>query len=651
MTAFLLSIKGLYLYDLINFQQFMETTQTFLQYIRKKSSNRAITALEIRECEATGPNSFISWVDDKQESYDVSIQWNKNGVITQLNCDCGKAPHCNHIAALGIHLWKEGYLIDKKVPANNNSALSDEELEEDTLETSTQKTSKSIASSNKKEKEPAVSRKKKKADGPEMELLNSIDEDRLRQWVASQFKSTPALKLNFMHQFDLGQNNLDPERLTERTEEAVRSVIKKRKKASAHEIGQIVDLWKKIHQPLVQDFSQNLLDKQLFDGFYKVGITITEYLLSIKTTSKKLDSYFAGFLQQSVRLMVYQPIEFMVKWEKRGITWQQYQLVLEQLIQQLHQFHPDDNADGRVDEWIEFILTIQRNTFKRERRNFIDSEEVKIQLIDLLVKRKRLDDLRTSLFPYTYQNKYNIYLIRQLIQQGDYEKACFYCIGEIEKNKVPQFNIPYQNLLYEVADLSGNMDFILTMLMEQVETQFNYQAFLKVLVAYELKDLDIWLKSIVKKTETIWNRNEEAELIHITGLIHLQQYEKAIAFLGKGTREGLIIKFGKQLSQFNHNLFLETILSKPLSDDFVSGHFLYNHINPDVQNDLSSDENDNHYKKYRPEKILTDFIQNLALEKMSKKEFKQLIQNCLEKYSKPNRRNQTLLLCQLFINY
>jgi len=636
----------------------METTQTFLQYLRKKASNRTITSLEIRECEETEPNTFICWVDDKIHSYDVCIQWNKTGKITQLSCDCGKAPHCNHIAALGIHLWKEGYLVDKGIVANNSNGNDtsgsnplEEELEADGRGTSAQKTSKQLASSNKKEKESAVSRKNKKAVEPEIALLNSIDEDRLRQWVAAQFKSTPALKLNFMHQFDLNQNNLDPDRLTEKTEEAVLSVIKKRKKASTQEVGQIVDLWKKIHQPLVQDFSQNLLDKQLFEGFYKVASKMNDYLISIQTKSKKLESYFNSFLEQSVRLMVYQPIEFMIKWEKRGVTFHQYQLVLELLIQQLHQFQPDDNANGRVDEWIEFILTIERNQYKRERKNFIESEKVKIQLIDLLVKRKRLDDLRTSLFPYTYQNQYNIYLIRQLIQQGDYEKACFYCIGEIEKNKLPQFNIPYQNLLYEVADLSGNMDFILTMLMEQVETEYNYQAFLKVLVAYEPKDLDVWLKSIVKKTESIWRHYEEAELIHITGLVHLQEYEKAIAFLGKATREGLIIKFGKQLSQFNPTLFLETILSKPLSDAFLFGHYTFHHINPDEERYQNLEENFELYASYRPDEVLRDFIQQLALEKMSKIEFKQMINDSLEKYRKSNRRAEKKVLSQLFINF
>ena len=62
-------------------------------------------ATKVRECDEVDKNSFVAYVDDGTESYDVSIKIGKGKVVEKHDCDCGgTAPFCKHKLALLQHI-------------------------------------------------------------------------------------------------------------------------------------------------------------------------------------------------------------------------------------------------------------------------------------------------------------------------------------------------------------------------------------------------------------------------------------------------------------------------------------------------------------------------------------------------------------------
>src|SRR5690606_40390691 len=76
-----------------------------IKKINEQDSKR-IRQFEVRELEAEKANCYTAFVDDGSESYDVSIQLNKQDVVAH-GCDCGSDElFCLHQKAVAVALTK-----------------------------------------------------------------------------------------------------------------------------------------------------------------------------------------------------------------------------------------------------------------------------------------------------------------------------------------------------------------------------------------------------------------------------------------------------------------------------------------------------------------------------------------------------------------
>jgi hypothetical protein len=72
------------------------------QQSRKSETN--ISRCTVRECDETEQGKFIAYVDEKNDSYDVSINLDAENNLTAYSCDCGSEKICNHVQALLNHV-------------------------------------------------------------------------------------------------------------------------------------------------------------------------------------------------------------------------------------------------------------------------------------------------------------------------------------------------------------------------------------------------------------------------------------------------------------------------------------------------------------------------------------------------------------------
>ena len=162
----------------------------------------------VRECDETEKGTFIAYVDEGEETYDVSLTLRKE-LLVASSCDCKKAKMCEHKAALLLYI------------ANP------------------QPKSKGIV-------------KAKKQD-PLLTLLNDTDPDVLKQWFGELMLNNKDIRLAFELQF-AQSSSLSVADIIEKTKSALKTVVKNKKNVDVNQLKKIIDLWLKIHEPIVQEY-------------------------------------------------------------------------------------------------------------------------------------------------------------------------------------------------------------------------------------------------------------------------------------------------------------------------------------------------------------------------------------------------------------
>src|SRR5271156_4676146 len=59
---------------------------------------------KVRECDETEKGHFVAYVDDGNESFDVSLTIKAGNEITHHTCECNSGVFCRHKAALIAHI-------------------------------------------------------------------------------------------------------------------------------------------------------------------------------------------------------------------------------------------------------------------------------------------------------------------------------------------------------------------------------------------------------------------------------------------------------------------------------------------------------------------------------------------------------------------
>src|SRR5581483_9954836 len=113
----------------------------------------------VRECDEDTKGHFQAYVDEREDSFDVSIIINSEGEITGHNCDCkGRINFCRHKVALLLFLENGNKSAAQKIKST------------------------------------------KKVPAFEI-LLEDMDTQKLKDWVRSLLAKNKELELAFVHQF------------------------------------------------------------------------------------------------------------------------------------------------------------------------------------------------------------------------------------------------------------------------------------------------------------------------------------------------------------------------------------------------------------------------------------------------------------------
>ncbi len=349
------------------------------------SLKRKAEKCAVRECDETEKGTFIAYVDEGDETFDVSLTFKKDTLIAST-CDCKKSKMCEHKAALLLFI------------------------------------------SNPQVKKPN-SVKTKKQD-PLLALLNDTDSDVLKQWFGQLMLNNKDIRLAFELQFAQAAS-LSIEEIGERTRAALKTVVKNKKNVDVNQLKKIIDLWMKIHEPVVSEYYQAVFNKESFERFHHALKTCSLEQERITTLSNKIPMYISDLVMRALEHI--HQLQQEEQWQQAislifdGMKSSTHFLKMSylELLKNLYQVSHKERKEilirqlmGRYHE-IESIHPY----YKKEVGEFFLT----------MVRENNLTKEYSGLFQsIDFAYSYNMLLVDMLLELKEYGRAEKICINEIK---------------------------------------------------------------------------------------------------------------------------------------------------------------------------------------------------------------------------
>lgn len=359
----------------------------------------------VRECEEIARGQFSAFVDDGKESYDVGIQLDDIGnSIIQYSCDCSdNTTLCAHVLAV-LQFMNRG---EKSTAASTT-----------------------------------LKKLRKKKLSPTEELLDTIDNNKLRTWILEELNVNKELNLKFFNQFSSSPNKISAEEIKNQGAACIQAIIGKKKYIEPVQLKALFEVW------------QKYLDAQMPAIFNEIGnesgVAMVEAIFDFyKLVDRKLSKASSRVATQ-VNKFVDKLSAFLQTCDTEKIT-----SFLHQFLIRLKQ----------SDKGLNIVLTLIYKTtpaFSKEELTSLVSLYLNNVAVHVLTETELLtllqyivqQDLFRALFnslPYPlYFNDYNLALLHQLELIGENDLAIELCEKSISGNYHEIYNIPYYKILVNV---------------------------------------------------------------------------------------------------------------------------------------------------------------------------------------------------------
>ncbi|WP_313373508.1 hypothetical protein [Chishuiella sp.] len=372
--------------------------------------------LPIRELEEIKKNHFIAFVDDGNESYDVSI-FIRNNIIIEHNCDCNKnSDFCLHQLAV------------------MNEIVGNKKLSSSTTKGKRQK-------------------KVNETDA----LIQQIDADDLKNWLSNYLKTNKETERHFLLDFSKKEIQFTVDEVENIITDSIKSVIgNKRGKVAISEVKKIIDLLEKSLSPIVDYIEQNILSTEIVLPItLKICDLLLEFHYKSKTTSVRIENFIKNVIDKYAFFV--NKIEVEEQWKKISLKhWENVFIDAGNYISINHinlcfEIYLISSID-RKKIIAEYVLNKLKSIEKNELKY---NQYLNVNLLTVLIENNLLKETIDYFTPIYYNNEYNEKLLNAL-KIIDEEKTISYCKKIIEYNRNEKYNLPSYKILLEIYEKQNN---------------------------------------------------------------------------------------------------------------------------------------------------------------------------------------------------
>ena len=473
----------------------------------------------VRECDEIRPGHFESYVDELEQSFDVSITFDKT-IIAAHQCDClDSAPICQHKAALLSDIAK-----------GNNKVL------------------------------PKIT-KAKKVD-PILKALEDADPQSLREWIFKVTKKNKDLGLAFLHEFSEKQLGYTPEEIKATTNDAVKAVINKRIKADANEVKKIVELWTGLHRSIIDGYLAEPGNEKHFFQLHTIIETCSFYEERLCTSSKRIGSYLTKILDE---------VSSVISIIRDQQAWQK---CLGYFVAEI--FRPDFGFRKR---YLDVIVSLFNSSAPERKTDLVDAmvklyenkKSAPVQdrndfaqsLLRLVTAIHAFPTYKHLFLPIRHALSYNIKLIDLMLAEGDLESAERYCIGQINENTREDFDFEYLSRLRNIYKTTGQDEKlvgVVKQLLLHLPDFLDYQF----VTLHQSADTEFkrWRSRVLANARQMAYFDRDAADFSLAIMNMEKNYKGLIEYIDDNVNYRQILPYAKVLTAVHPQSFLDRMVSK-----------------------------------------------------------------------------------------
>lgn len=473
----------------------------------------------VRECDEIEKGHFQAYVDEDDNSFDVSLTINSNGEITEHVCECSsKTNFCRHKTALLLLMVK----------GKKSKGLKKINRKVNVFET----------------------------------LVDEADPEKLKSWVKDTLIRNKDLELAFMHQFSGQQKTYTPAYIKQVTIDAVKAVVKSRTKLEVGEIKKIVDLWAELHAIFIIQYINHVTNEKAFLNFNALVEACEDAQMKIITTSNKVGKYLEAVLLKAV-----EPLHNLLDedaWNHstgffiNRIYKNTSTIRIPYLILLINIFDVSN-----IDRKKRLAGTLAKQYAAAKLQSFYNAE-VYTDVIFRLVKTSDLfEDFYKIFKPVQFRNNYNVELISLLIKHNHLRLAEKYCEEQIRDNYRQEYNLPYLQLLKQVYTIENDNKKLSEVLKELFPLAFDFDDYLFISAQIENEDeKKKWRTKMLTRARHMNAYNIHAITFAFDLMAHEKKYSKMVDYIDSYTPYGIINRYAANMALTAKMEFLKRIVHK-----------------------------------------------------------------------------------------
>lgn len=475
---------------------------------------------KVRECDEIKKNHFVAYVDDGDESYDVSLTFKSKGDVTEHACDCGDtAPFCSHKAALLIHI------------AND--------------------------------KKPAKQVKVVKKANPTDILLAEVHPDQLKTWIKSLMEKNKDIEISFINNFKAVEK-FTPDEITKRISEVVKAVAGRKKHLEKSEIKKVLALWTDSLQPIVNEYQDNVSNENAFLNFHFMLDTYLSYDFAptAYTNNSQSGKFVNDILQKQIAAIT--GLQAENTWDIAVTYFIRHLRINNNGIRNHYLYHLHDISEISDDERKIKIAEKLAEQFQHDAAKKLPEDPHYTKTVFGLVTGGGLFAKYGQNFkPIKFDNAFNKQLILLLIKYNDLKKATQYCLDQIANNYNHGHSILYYQLLKKIFLILNDEEGLMKTLPLLVQYTFDFEDYLYVLNKLPEEERKKWRTKILAKAR---NQPHEFKTEAIKFYFKLAEidatYKKMIDYISSETPNAVIIQYFEPMFAAEKDKFLLRLLEK-----------------------------------------------------------------------------------------
>lgn len=474
---------------------------------------------KVRECDETEKGQFVAYVDEGEETFDVSLTIASGKEIITHSCDCSNNGNfCRHKTALLMHI-----------------------------------------ASGAKTKQSVKAKKKSRSEA----LLEEAEINDLKEWVRDILEKNKDIELSFTHYFSHKQQQYNPEEVIKLTNEAVKAVVKNKKNIDPAQLKKIVELWTDIHMPIIKSYRSDTPGEISFLNFYALLECCSLFQTNLNTSSNRITKYIENTLQQCAEdvnnLFDDEPwktaVGHYIKHIHNGTD-----TIRMHYVQFLNNLISISN-EARRNKLIDMLMA----NYHKQYSEKVYNGAVYTKSLFIITENYGLLNKYYKMFePITFDNDFNLKVISAYIDNNEIKTAKSYCQKQIQSNYREEYNVPYLELLKKIYLLEKDEINLAKVLSQLFPKTFDFEDFLY--ISKRIQDDEEkkkWRTKILSRAKNASDNSNRTATEFIFKLMNYEgKYLKMIDYIDSQTPYQIILQYFEPMALTDKQRLLKAIIDK-----------------------------------------------------------------------------------------